>query len=59
MQKSSLPKWLHSAMLLVAVALIVFGVLAWSNEYRIQSMTLFSFGALLAYQWYALRSRTA
>lgn len=58
MQKQ-LPKWIRPAMLAVAVVLIVLGALAWSNEYRIQSATLFSFGVLLALQWHMLRPRTA
>jgi uncharacterized membrane protein YhhN len=56
MQKE-LPAWLRPALLVVAILLIAFGALAWSNEARIQSATLFSFGLLLILQWHVLRTR--
>lgn len=46
-------------MLVVALLLIVFGALAWSNEHRIQSATLFSFSVLLLLQWHVLRAKPA
>ena len=56
MQKE-LPAWLRPALLVVAILLIAFGALAWSNEARIQSATLFSFGLLQILQWPVLRTR--
>lgn len=57
MQKP-LPKWAHTLMIVLAVVLLLLGALAWSNEYRVQSATLFSFGTLLAVQWIFMRTRS-